>query len=370
MSYIMSAKMLQRYKYNAKEVFRLTQKQKNARNSILKNLSNNHYKVENITCPLCDSNYYQCLSEKDAYGLPVNVVICCDCGLVYNNPRLTEDTLPSFYANEYRELDRVLPNVEDYFELEYEKGKTIFNYIGDNDFLNKITGKLIVDIGCGAGGVLAYFRDQGFEVLGCDFVPKHLNFGINEKGLNLHLGDFVSIQDLVSKQNLHIGLIIYEQVFEHLPNPKKELARVKEVIPKDSLLYIGVPGLKNIDHQYNSDFIRFLQLPHLMHYDLKSLTEMLAFAGFTRLSGDETVKSIFMIGTSLSFSPNKEQYDITIQYLKELETRRLIKLIRILPKETFLKSQYKLKDYITESSLSDEKKKRLIKTFKWIRDLF
>ena len=44
----------------------------------------------------------------------MNVVYCKKCGLVYNNPRATEETLKEFYNSDYKSLDRSIPNIEEY----------------------------------------------------------------------------------------------------------------------------------------------------------------------------------------------------------------------------------------------------------------
>jgi SAM-dependent methyltransferase len=315
-----------RYQADGREVFELTLVQKQARDRIAIKLQSGEYLVEDVNCPLCGSQQNKLLAAKDAYGLAVKTVVCIACGIVYTNPRLAEESLPAFYAGEYRDLDRVLPSVEDYFQLEREKGSRIYNMLHENGLLDRIRGKLVIEIGCGAGGVLSYFESNGFFVLGCDFVPKHLEYGASKQNMELHLGDLELIKNIVTSRASEIGLIIYEQVFEHIPYPKKELEMVHSLMSSSSLLYIGVPGFKNIDAQYNSDFIRFLQLPHLTHFDLDRLTAMMNACGFTLLTGNELVQAVYepSVGNRRFIRQDYRQVE---SFLSEMEERRKKKIL-------------------------------------------
>lgn len=310
-----------RYQADGHENFALTLIQKGARDRIAEKLENGEYLVEAVNCPLCGSQQSKLLSKKDTYGLPMKTVVCAECGIVYTNPRLAQESLPAFYGVDYRELDRALPGVDAYFQLERTKGSGIHRMLKENGLLERVRGKLVIEIGCGAGGVLAYFKNDGFDVLGCDLVPKHLEYGVNHHGMDLHYGNLELIRKIVTERGSEIGLIIYEQVFEHLPYPKQELEMLHGLMPAVSILYIGVPGIRNIDAQYNSDFLRFLQLPHLIHFDLDRLTAMMGASGFALLAGNEIVQAVYEPVVEKR-EVLKQGYQETVSFFAELEKRR------------------------------------------------
>jgi 2-polyprenyl-3-methyl-5-hydroxy-6-metoxy-1,4-benzoquinol methylase len=355
-----------RYLSDGKENFQLTSVQIAARDSISKKLDSGDYSVATVNCPLCEGNKNRSLSEKDTYGLPVKVVVCSECGLVYNNPRLTEVSLPAFYGEDYRELDRVLPGVEAYYQLENTKGKRIFQFLSKNALLPQISGKTVIDIGCGAGGVLGHFQQAGYDILGCDLVPAHLEYGRKEKHLDLHYGSLQTIEKLKTERGIDIGLVIYEQVFEHLPDPNLELQRLHQMMMPGSLLYVGVPGLRNIDEQYNSDFLRFLQLPHLAHFDLEHLIALMRKNGFQFIAGNEIVQSIFAKSTAIE-SQQLPRYESTAQFIAGLERRRerkeKIALIRSFPSRT----STRLKSWLENSPLPTPIKAGLIRFLKKVK---
>ena len=302
----------------------LTDLQRKARDAIGAKMLNCNDETEEVQCPLCDGKDCTTLSEKDFYGLPVRTVICCNCSMIYANPRLSRQALTGMYANEYRDLDRVHPTSREYFDLEIKKAERIAEYLTRNGVLSKLKDKLIIEIGCGAGGALYHFKMLGFNVMGCDLSPRNVEYGVS-RGLEVRYGDIDALMASLEFNFKNIGLVIYEQVFEHLIEPKLELKRLHGLLPQSSFLYIGVPGIKNIADHYGSDFLRFLQLPHLCHFELGTLVKLVQSAGFSFVCGDESARAIFSrSGVRKAFSVGSNDYLSTIEYLRMLEIRRRV----------------------------------------------
>ena len=53
--------------------------------------------LETINCIICKSSNYKILYTNDRYGINQQTVLCNICGLVYSNPRMTEESLKYFY---------------------------------------------------------------------------------------------------------------------------------------------------------------------------------------------------------------------------------------------------------------------------------
>lgn len=350
-----------RYRNDGQAIITMTEAQWDARDKVLGKILSGEYALQEVDCPACGSPQHRLLSRKDMYGLPMSVVLCTDCNFVYTNPRFTDETLSRFYNNEYRQLDRgvVLPR-EDFFQLQWRKGESIFKFLVENE-LRDLDHKSVVEIGCGAGGILAYFREQGYTVLGCDLGQEYLDYGISHHGLNLHWGDLELAKQIVAERRLSVGLVIYEQAFEHLPYPKSELHALRPMMTPDSILYIGVPGLRNIDVHYDSDFLRYLQIPHLLHFDLASLTRMAETCGFFRLVGDETVRSVFRIKTCDVNQVSGDQCSSDIlTFLLTMEKRRRSKALRQLPKTMVRSVGRNAKNILEKSNLPQWVKQKTI----------
>jgi SAM-dependent methyltransferase len=313
-----------RLRNDCAEIIDLTDIQRKARDAIRVKLTCGEYDTIPVPCPLCRGNDSAVVAEKDFYGFPVRTGVCRSCGMAYSNPRLTESALQKLYANEYRDLDRVKPSSDDYFELEKTKAIDLMDFLVTHGLRERIKGKLIVEIGCGAGGGLQYFASAGFSVTGCDLSPTNVDYGCS-KGLDINYGDLDSVITKLGDRASCIGLVIYEQVFEHLVDPRMELSKLRNWLPHEALLYIGVPGLKNIERHYGADFLRYLQIPHLCHYELRTLVALLRCEGYAVLAGDESAKALFgYSGETGPVSINTGQYEDVLRYLQALERKRVI----------------------------------------------
>lgn len=319
-----------RYQMGFWPCFKLNPAQKIAQGLIKNKIVSGYYKTIFVTCPLCESDKPNVLSKMDMYGFPTQISLCNHCGLVYTQERLSLETIPLFYNEHYRQLDRgtYFPG-EAYFNLQQQKGTIIENLLLKSGIQLK-TDAVVAEIGCGAGGTLAYFKNKGYRVYGCDLGGEYLNYGRSEHGLELYKGDSRSFFNWMSENKINIDLLIYEQVFEHLPDPLFELKSITEHIKNDFILYIGVPGIKNIHHQYESNFLRYLQIPHLIHYDLASLTAILDKGGYKMLNGNEQVHALFapsLVFEKLLPLPPAE----TLSYLHAIEREWRVRWFKKLP---------------------------------------
>ena len=60
--------------------------------------------IEVASCPLCGTAYSQTFDQREFRGYPVSNRICSTCGLVFQSPRMSDEELSQFYAEEYRKL--------------------------------------------------------------------------------------------------------------------------------------------------------------------------------------------------------------------------------------------------------------------------
>lgn len=127
------------------------------------------------------------VAEKDRYGIPCENVLCRRCGLVRLKKRLDTRSNAEFYKNEYRDIyvGREVASV-DFFISQKRRGREFYSLFQKHVDLSSIT--TVFDLGCGAGGVLFPFHQNGKKVSGCDYGKKYLQFGV-EQGLPLYAGE-------------------------------------------------------------------------------------------------------------------------------------------------------------------------------------
>jgi SAM-dependent methyltransferase len=293
-----SAPLSRRYTTVGVAALYLNDVQVRARDRVASKIEAGIYRSVSTVCLACGCDAGSVVSYTDMYGLPYEVAVCAGCDLVYTRRHIDSRSLGQFYNDEYRPLDRgrEFPHA-DFFTLQYDKGESIYRFLQDAS-IEFPTGSLILEIGCGAGGILACFRDRGHRAVGFDVGQQYVQFGRDRHGLELHTGDLATALAWLERAKVTPRLVIYEQVLEHIADPVGELALLRGALGAESVVFIGVPGLRNVDDHYDSDFLRYLQFPHLVHFDLASLSRIAATSGLSLVGGNELVQGAFKAAES------------------------------------------------------------------------
>ncbi len=312
-----------RYEYDGKPIKHLNSLQIEMKRQVERKIENNIYQFEVIPCCICGSAEFKPLAGKDRYGLYMPVVICERCGLIQTNPRMNQESYNEFYNHEYRKLYTGMETPTDvFFQVQYRKGQEIFNYLQDVQVLPKpVTGLFVFEVGCGAGGILQYFRERGCRVKGVDLGEEYLEFGQTKYGLELSVGTIADAQ-----LDEPPDLIIYSHVLEHILTPNEELAQVYRQLSDAGMLYIELPGLKNIIRSGGMDFLRILQNAHTYHFTLTTLENLLRANGFQLVVGDETIKTVFNKSNNYEIETIND-YDAVLRYLNKAEILRKLLVV-------------------------------------------
>jgi len=292
--------------------------QKEAREKIARKIREGIYRFEVSICPVCISRDFEQLAEKDRYGLPHGVVICKGCGLIRQNPRMDQSSQETFYREDYRRLySGIRESYADIFYEQYVRGRKIYEYL-ENCSSVQISGK-ILEVGSGPGGILAYFRERGHKVFGYDIDTAAITYGRSGKGLSLSAGETGAIS-----YPWNPDMVIYSHVLEHLENPIEELITIKQYLNESSLVYIEVPGVKNLIGTYGRDFLLQLQNAHTYYFTLATLSNVLKKAGFRVIKGDEHIRVLCAQEKTPSNSLLHNDYAEALSFLQKMEWYRLM----------------------------------------------
>jgi 2-polyprenyl-3-methyl-5-hydroxy-6-metoxy-1,4-benzoquinol methylase len=295
--------------------------QEEALSAHLEKLRSGRYAYESVACAVCGGSECEQLARKDRYGIPLSVCICRACGLIRTEPRLRQQDYDDFYASDYRALyvGKAVAD-EAFFNDQYAHGLEIVSFVRRAG-LAIDRNLLVVEVGAGAGGILAAFKEQGADVLGCDLGDSYLEFG-RQRGLNLVQGSLSQLDTGGRK----IGLIIYSHVLEHVLNPRAELALVKDRLASDGRVYVEIPSVKNLHKTvYVGDLLKLLQNAHTYHFSGQSLRNLMAVNGFRCVLGDEFVHAVF---APASPAPWSSDYGRVMAYLARAERWRGFEWLR------------------------------------------
>jgi 2-polyprenyl-3-methyl-5-hydroxy-6-metoxy-1,4-benzoquinol methylase len=216
-------------------------------------------------CPLCGNSASLPFDQRQFRGHPVINVICRQCGLVYQSPRMTEAESQAFYQAEYRLLyqgqegptpkDLAVQAVRARVSLEFSH-----RYIH--------SAARLLDIGCSTGILLKHFRDY-YQAQAMGVEPGDI---YREYAQSLGLEIYASLDELKQVCSARFSLVSMLHVLEHLPDPLGYLQDLRtQFLEPTSWLLLEVPNLFAHD---------CFEVAHLVSFSRHTLTQLLRKAGY------------------------------------------------------------------------------------------
>jgi SAM-dependent methyltransferase len=194
---------------------------------------------------------------------PINgsfqLVICSNCGLLYLNPQpgLQElqrhDPADSYYACRsekeqvnivdsqklvrwrtirngiFKPLGRIFP----IFQSEMERELA---YLGP-----VYSGMNVLDVGCGVGDGLSFYRDRGASTCGVEISPKACEEGRN-KGHHIFCGQLIE----AGFENEFFDLVRFNHSLEHMTSSQSILIETNRILKRRGEVWISVPNHSGI----------------------------------------------------------------------------------------------------------------------------
>lgn len=221
-----------------------------------------------VACPLCDG--VQTSHERVVRGYTLER--CRRCGLVFANPQTPPDEL----INEYE--DRGSPEGVIAF---YERVTTPTRLAEYDRILADITslggrGRLL-DFGCGPGYFVSRAEAQGWEAHGVE-----VGTWAEEMARRLGLKHFH--RGMLADQNFPDGffdVVCANQVLEHLPTPRNELAEIRRILRPGGLFCANVPNYHCLSILLGcDDFELNFPMAHVNYFTPTTLAKLLTKCGF------------------------------------------------------------------------------------------
>ena len=318
-----------RYAPNARSYIRLNEQQERTRQQVLEKITNGTYQLSNQACQLCGSDNFVTIAERDRYSLPVKTCICRQCGLLMTNPLMRGQDYADFYQNHYTSLyDGFQHSPAEFFGNQQSAGKRLHDTVGNYVDLKNLR---VAEVGCAAGGILHYFSSFCKEVVGCDYGTDFMAYG-KTRGLKLLVGGVETLREE------RPDAIIYSHVLEHILDVNNELRTLADILPSEGLLIIDVPGIHNIQNAYESDFLKYLQNAHLMHFTAETLTALLSKHGFSKVFVDERCIGIFRKTSNIKLPQviADGAHLKTLEFLGRAENVRTLVKAKLLPRKALV----------------------------------
>jgi 2-polyprenyl-3-methyl-5-hydroxy-6-metoxy-1,4-benzoquinol methylase len=263
-------------------------------------------------CPLCGCDQSSLFDRRKFRGFEVVNVLCKNCGLVYQTPRMTAAELENFYQEKYREIYQGSegPNEQDLM-IQNARAKYLVRLIEDMGI--EEIGRY-VDIGSSAGLLMEEIQNAyNCFVAGIEPGAAYREYA-QERGLTI----YTDLNQLLENEPRKFDLVSMIHVLEHVSRPVDYVRHLRsDLLSKNARLLIEVPNL--YAHEC-------FEVAHLSSFSQDTLTQLLKKAGFRILyierHGFPRSKLIPLYITALA-EPDEEK--IT---LGEVEGERLVGLKR------------------------------------------
>jgi SAM-dependent methyltransferase len=218
-------------------------------------------------------------------------VKCGRCGLLYLNPRPKADEISRIYPPNYYSFDTAQKGLAQkclFFFLDRVRilrAKTTVRKSGFNGHRSL----KIMDIGCGNGERLAYFRQRnpGIKLFGVEQDPNACGIA-RQRGIKTYQGMFENMD--ISEDGFDI--VLCNHLIEHTPHPNVLLEKIFSLLGENGCLVLETPNVDAIDYYlFRRHYWGGYHFPrHLILFDDRTLTMMLARNGF-RVNSCEYVPS-------------------------------------------------------------------------------
>jgi len=260
--------------------------------------------LENVSCNLCGKLKTDFILEvvDNTIGQEqkFNVVRCKSCGLVYVNPRPSQNEIAqyypedSYYSYSFRDDTTLKRRIRNYV-IEEQGG---YLHSGKDSLMVCLIGKIVatltknqvlmfvpsipngkaLDIGCGCGELLLWLKKHGWsEVHGVEMSKGAVDLA-HKHSLNVYCGELVHAH----YPDRHFDFIVMNQVLEHMHDPMLTLKEVHRILKPDGQLLVGVPNFGSYENAVLGKHQSILkEVPrHLYHFTQKTMTQMLDESGF------------------------------------------------------------------------------------------
>ena len=230
-----------------------------------------------------------------------------------------------FYSGDYRRFNdsSLEAQTEDRAWLDARRA----DVVADIEHLlgRKASEVSLLDVGCGWGQALLFFREQGLRCSGFDPVPEAVAYAV-KRGLDVRNAGFQTL-DVFGRSFDAITLF---NVLEHLASPDEVLARLRELLVPGGLLFVDVPNEYNA---FQTAGRELHGLPewwvcppgHLNYFSSESLARLLAGVGFEVVAAEASfpLEMFLLFGDDYTSDPalGKACHEKRVAF--ELNLRRL-----------------------------------------------
>jgi 2-polyprenyl-3-methyl-5-hydroxy-6-metoxy-1,4-benzoquinol methylase len=135
------------------------------------------------------------------------------------------------------------------------------HYLGSED----LSGLRILDVGCSAGFIADELRLTGAQVTGLDIDEPGLEKARSRFGE--HVEFILASGDTIPLPSKSMDIVIFNHIYEHVPDPDVVVAEIRRVVKDDGLVYLALGNrLGVMEPHYKLPFLSWLPKPVAHRY--------------------------------------------------------------------------------------------------------
>ncbi len=193
------------------------------------------------------------------------IVQCEKCGFLFTNPRPQESDIKKYYESD--EYISHKSNKKTLFNTAYRLVRNLaikkkFKLISELK-----QGNTLLDIGCGTGEFINFFKKNKWEVHGVEPNKDARALAVSNYGLNVK-----DEESLNYFENNFFDVITMWHVLEHVYPLNQRIEKVKQLLKDDGILIVAVPNCESWDAKFYKEFWAAYDVPrHLYHFSQKTI---------------------------------------------------------------------------------------------------
>jgi SAM-dependent methyltransferase len=231
-------------------------------------------------CDHCSSSNREILFAGSSWeqDIPddIQLVRCCDCGLIYLSPRPDMETLEDYYAPNYPPYRRAIDEEPSFIMRLFRTRNIRKRRRAIEKYCNLSQGQLL-DIGCSTGIFLNEMRTAGWDVRGVETSEHAVEYARRHFKLDIFQGP---LEDARFEGNL-FNIITLWDVLEHTQSPTSTLKEIYRLLKPGGWLVANIPNVESIDRKlFGPHWLGFDPPRHLFAFPRATFESMLNEVGF------------------------------------------------------------------------------------------
>jgi 2-polyprenyl-3-methyl-5-hydroxy-6-metoxy-1,4-benzoquinol methylase len=251
--------------------------------------------TETVACPLCKSTQFKTVRPAAypsddtgklaedlarAYSAAAEsklldaITYCCECSLLYLNPRIRQDMIVESYVSATESTEN--PIFVRQGESRIATFRRNLSYLLRKYGLRPSRDKFVLDIGCAAGAFPKAAHDLGFSAVGVEPNRRAADLARARYGLDIRAGTLEE-QDFSGRK---FDMITLWDVIEHLVDPVQVAEIARGHLKNDGLLVVNFPNHDSIMRKVMGKRWPMYANVHLTYFTSDTMTKLLNTTGY------------------------------------------------------------------------------------------